>query len=178
MWPKELLPPRLAFVLSPTRQAFVDLNMVFVAWAFLMKRFLELVVLCCGAILALSTTLAFADVRIKDITDLEGARSNQLIGMGLVVGLDGSGGKGAWTQQVVADMLSRFNYNTKITADVKGDAAFKSGNNAVVMLTAELGPFSRRGSKIDVTVSALDDATSLMGGTLLQTPLKGAARPG
>jgi flagellar P-ring protein FlgI len=115
-----------------------------------------------------------AGVRIEDITDLEGARKTQLIGFGLVVGLDGTGGKSTFTQQVAVDMLSRFNVNAKIAADTKGDAVFKSGNISAVMVTADLGPTSRRGSTIDVTVSVLDDATSLQGGYLLMTPLKGS----
>jgi flagellar P-ring protein precursor FlgI len=115
-----------------------------------------------------------AGVRIKDITDLEGARSNQLIGFGLVVGLDGTGSKNIHTQQVAVDMLQRFSVTTKILADARGDSIFKSGNISAVMLTAELGPFARRGSRMDVLVSTLDDATSLQGGTLLFTPLRGA----
>jgi flagellar P-ring protein precursor FlgI len=124
------------------------------------------------------TTLAFlalvghaaAGVRIKDITDLEGARSNQLTGFGLVVGLKGTGGKGNFTQQVAVNMLQRFD----VTTSILGQAAFKSSNISAVMVTADLGPFARRGSKIDVVVSALDDATSLAGGFLIQTPLRGA----
>ena len=114
-----------------------------------------------------------AGVRIKDITDLEGASSSQLIGFGLVVGLDGTGSKQSFTQQVAVDMLQRFNVSTKILADTRGDSIFKSGNISAVMVTTELGPFARRGSRIDVLVSALDDATSLQGGTLLMTPLRG-----
>jgi flagellar P-ring protein precursor FlgI len=126
----------------------------------------------------LLTTLAFlalgmpaqAGVRIKDITDLEGARSNQLTGFGLVVGLKGTGGKGNFTQKVAVDMLQRFDVST----NVLGPLAFKSSNISAVMVTADLGPFARRGTKIDVVVSALDDATSLAGGYLIQTPLRGA----
>src|SRR5437764_15320880 len=82
-------------------------------------------------------------VRIKDITELEGARSNQLVGFGLVVGLDGTGSKSSFTQQVAVDMLSRFNVVTKAVADTKGDTIFKSGNISAVMVTADLGPFAR-----------------------------------
>src|SRR5213080_486197 len=98
-----------------------------------------------------------AGVRIKDITELEGARSNHLIGLGLVVGLEGTGGKSSATQQMVVDMLQRFNVTTSIIAEGRGASVFKSGNVAMVMVTAELGPFNRKGSRIDVTVSALDD---------------------
>ena len=122
--------------------------------------------------LALLATVAqaFAGVRIKDITDLEGARSNQLVGFGLVVGLKGTGSKGLFTQKVAVDMLQRFD----VSNNVLGQTAFKSSNISAVMVTADLGPFARRGSKIDVIVSALDDATSLAGGFLIQTPLRGA----
>src|SRR5262245_41751885 len=115
----------------------------------------------------------FANVRIKDITDLEGAQSNHLVGLGLVVGLNGSGSKSSATQQMAIDMLQRFSFATKILADLKGDSQFKIGNISMVVITAELGPFARVGSRIDVTVSAFDDATSLENGTLIMTPLKG-----
>jgi flagellar P-ring protein FlgI len=136
-----------------------------------MKRAFVIAILACGVWLA---NAAEAAVRIKDITELEGARSNQLVGFGLVVGLDGTGGKGTFTQQVAVDMLTRFNVVTKAISDAKNDPVFKSGNISAVMVTADLGPFARRGSRLDITVSALDDATSLQGGTLIMTPLCGA----
>ena len=114
-----------------------------------------------------------AGVRIKDITDLEGSQSNHLVGFGLVVGLNGTGSKSTFTQQVAVDMLQRFMVTTKIISDLKGDSVFKSGNIAAVMVTAELGPVARMGSRIDVTVSVLDDASSLDNGVLILTPLKG-----
>jgi flagellar P-ring protein FlgI len=128
------------------------------------------------ALVALSVflTVARAGVRIKDITDLEGARSNPLVGFGLVIGLEGTGSQSVFTQQVAVDMLQRFGVVAKTIAEQRGDAVFKSGNISAVMVTADLGPFQRNGSKIDVVVSALDDATSLFGGTLILTPLKGA----
>lgn len=132
-----------------------------------MKHLLTLLLLCLAP-------AAHAGVRIKDITDLEGARPNQLIGFGLVVGLDGTGSKSLFTQQVAVDMLQRFYVTSKTLAEVRGDAVFKSGNISAVLVTAELGPFMRRGTKLDVTVSTLDDATSLQGGQLIFTPLKGA----
>lgn len=115
-----------------------------------------------------------AGVRIKDITDLEGARGNQLIGFGLVVGLENTGSRSLFTQQVAVDMLQRFNVTAKIVSSIQGDAIFKSGNISAVMITAEIGPFARKGSRMDVVVAALDDAASLQGGVLLQTPLRGA----
>ena len=138
-----------------------------------MRRRTVQTICCLLAFTCLFTGKASADVRIKDITDLEGAQSNHLVGFGLVVGLNGTGSRQTFTQQVAVDMLQRFMVTTKITADVKGDSAFKSGNISAVMVTTELGPFARVGSRIDVTVSALDDAASLDNGTLIMTPLKG-----
>src|ERR1700757_4140704 len=87
-----------------------------------------------AAIVGLSPAAARAGVRIKDITDLEGSQSNHLVGFGLVVGLNGSGSKSTFTQQVAVDMLQRFLVTTKIQADLKGDSVFKSGNIAAVMV--------------------------------------------
>ena len=117
---------------------------------------------------------AQAGARIKDITDLEGARNNQLYGFGLVVGLNGTGGKSRFTQQVAVSMLKWLCINSKIAMQQLTDNTFKSPNISAVMVTAEIGPFARIGSRIDVTVSVLDDASSLQGGTLLFTPLKGS----
>ena len=108
--------------------------------------------------------------RIKDITDFEGLRENQLVGYGLVVGLNGTGdslNNAPFTQQSLVGMLERLGINTR-GIDLKTD------NVAAVMVTATLPPFGRQGSRVDVTVSALGDATSLLGGTLLVTPLLGA----
>jgi len=115
-----------------------------------------------------------AGVRIKDIADLQGARKNQLVGFGLVTGLDGTGSRSPFTQQVAVDMLQRLDVRSRIAAESRSSNVFRSGNIAAVMVTAELGPFSRRGSAIDVVVSALDDSTSLKDGILILTPLKGA----
>ena len=125
-------------------------------------------------LIILSTTAAHAGVRIKDITDLEGARGNQLVGFGLVVGLDGTGSRTPNTQKVAVDVMQRFAIGSKITSDTKADNLYKSENISLVLVTAELGPFSRKGSRLDVTVSVYDDAKSLQVGTLLLTPLRGA----
>lgn len=117
---------------------------------------------------------AQAQVRIKDLTDPEGAHHNHLVGIGLVVGLRGTGNKGVFTQQVAVDMLQRFKIASRTIAELRGDNVFKSGNVSVVVVTADLGPFNRRGNKLDAVVSALDDATSLDGGILMMTPLYGA----
>ena len=112
---------------------------------------------------------ANAQTRLKDIAAVQGVRGNQLVGYGLVVGLDGSGdGNGsAFTPQSVASMLQKFGITVS-------PGALQLKNVAAVMVTATLPPFARNGSAIDVTVSSLGDAKSLQGGTLLQTPLQAA----
>ena len=91
-----------------------------------------------------------------------------------MIGLDGTGGKSLFTQQVAVDMLQKLSASSKTIADLKNDPIFTSGNISAVMVTAEIGPLARWGSRLDVTVSIIDDASSLQGGTLLLTPLKGA----
>jgi flagellar P-ring protein FlgI len=115
-----------------------------------------------------------ADVRIKDITEVEGARSNQLNGIGLVIGLNGTGSKSLATHQMAIDMLRRKNLTTKIARQSQTDNVFKSTSVSMVAVTAELPPYSRKGSRLNVMVSVIDDATSLEGGTLMFTPLEGA----
>ena len=106
--------------------------------------------------------------RIKDLIDIEGARDNQLSGYGLVVGLTGTGdSKIDSTLQTIANALK--NYGVNVPQD-----DIKSGNVAAVMITADIGPFLRPGSRIDVIVSSIGDAKTLQGGVLLQVPLKGA----
>ncbi len=104
--------------------------------------------------------------RIKDIVDIHGLRSNPLRGVGLVVGLSDTGDSSLLSRQVLTNVL-RESGLVLTPSDLSG------GNIAVVMVTAELGPFDREGSRIDVSVSAIGDAKSLQGGTLLPTPLKG-----
>jgi flagellar P-ring protein FlgI len=133
-----------------------------------MNRFAALV-----AMLAFASA-ASAQVRIKDITEIGGARSNQLVGFGLVVGLDGTGSRSTFTQQVAVDMLQRFGVTAQIFSQSPADAVIRSTSISAVMVVAEIGPFARIGSRMDVTVSALDDARSLQGGTLIFTPLKGS----
>lgn len=112
--------------------------------------------------------LAGTPSRLKDLTIIEGARENQLIGYGLVTGLAGTGdGKSQATIQSIANALQRFGIN--VPAD-----QIKSGNVAAVMVTADIGPSLRSGSRIDATISSMGDAKSLQGGVLLQTPLLGA----
>ncbi len=127
-----------------------------------------------AALVALAVVLGVgtgrASSRIKDIVDFEGVRSNPLVGYGLVVGLDGTGDtlrNAPFTQQSLQAMLERLGINTR-------NGNMRTENVAAVMVTANLPPFARQGSRIDVTVSALGDAESLRGGTLLVTPLLGA----
>ncbi len=119
-----------------------------------------------------ATNSAGATSRIKDIADFEGVRDNMLVGYGLVVGLNGTGDKlqnSPFTQQSLIGMLERLGVNTR--DDI---AKLKTKNVAAVMVTATLRPFARQGTRFDITVNALGDAKSLLGGTLLVTPLLGA----
>jgi flagellar P-ring protein precursor FlgI len=127
-----------------------------------------------AAAVLVATGTASAQVRIKDISDLAGARSNQLYGFGVVFGLDQTGSRSTFTQQVAVEMLQRLGFTTQIFSQNPADSIIRSTCISAVMVTAEIGPFNRNGSRIDVTVSALDDATSLVGGTLVFTPLRGA----
>ena len=115
---------------------------------------------------------AAAQIRIKDIADVEGVRDNQLVGYGLVVGLNGTGDRlrsAVFTRQSLVGMLERLGVNTR-----DNERQLDTRNVAAVMVTANLPPFARPGSRIDISVSALGDATNLTGGTLLVTPLLGA----
>jgi len=108
--------------------------------------------------------------RIKDIVDFEGVRDNQLVGYGLVVGLNGTGdslNNAPFTEQSLVSMLERLGVSTR-------GQNLNTGNVAAVMVTATLPPFTNQGAQIDITVSAFGDAESLRGGTLLVTPLMAA----
>ncbi|MFT6580489.1 MAG: flagellar P-ring protein precursor FlgI [Alphaproteobacteria bacterium] len=111
-----------------------------------------------------------AQSRIKDIVQFEGVRDNILVGYGLVVGLNGTGdslGTAVFTRESLIGMLERMGVNAR-------DDALQTDNVAAVMVTATLPPFSKQGSRIDLSVSALGDADNLLGGALLVTPLLGA----
>src|SRR5262245_39801877 len=113
---------------------------------------------------------ASATSRIKDIADFEGVRENQLVGYGIVVGLNGTGDdleSAVFTRESLIGMLERLGVNAR-------DEDLETDNVAAVMVTANLPPFARQGAEIDVTISALGDASSLQGGTLLVTPMVGA----
>ncbi|MCG6204506.1 flagellar basal body P-ring protein FlgI [Rhodopseudomonas sp. HC1] len=120
--------------------------------------------------LLLSGVAASATSRIKDLANIEGVRQNQLIGYGLVVGLNGTGdtlNNIPFTKQSLQAMLERMGVN------IRG-ATIRTGNVAAVMVTGNLPAFATQGTRMDVTVSALGDAKNLQGGTLLVTPLLGA----
>jgi flagellar P-ring protein FlgI len=119
---------------------------------------------------ALMASSALALSRIKDLAQIEGVRQNQLVGYGLVVGLNGTGdtlNNAPFTRQSLQAMLERLGVNTR-------GANLRTANVAAVMVTANLVPFSAQGTRLDVTVSSLGDSKSLQGGTLLVTPLLGA----
>ncbi|AUH35189.1 flagellar biosynthesis protein FlgA [Paracoccus tegillarcae] len=123
-----------------------------------------------AAFVLLVSTVSAAPVRIKDLADFDGVRGNDLIGYGLVVGLDGSGDSlrnAPYTEEILAGILERLGVNV-------GDQELRSKNVAAVVVTAELPPFARSGSRLDINVAAIGDAKSLLGGTLVLTPLKAA----
>lgn len=125
-----------------------------------------LIIFCMG----FATTVgAYPETRIKDIVKVEGVRSNQLVGYGLVTGLNGTGDttKITETLQSISNMLKGFGVNVS-------SSALQSKNVAAVMITAQLPPFAKPGDVIDINVSSLGDAKSLQGGILLQAPLKAA----
>ncbi len=141
--------------------------------AFTMRRVVRQIL---PALIALILTLTLgtqafaAAARIKDIVNIEGVRDNQLVGYGLVVGLNGTGdslNNSPFTKQSLQAMLERLGVNTR------GETV-RTANVAAVMVTANLPAFATQGSRMDVSVSALGDADSLQGGTLLVTPLLGA----
>lgn len=118
------------------------------------------------ACLPATATMA-AEVRIKDIADVQGVRGNDLVGYGLVIGLNGTGDtirNSPYTEEALTNILERMGVN------VQG-ADFRPDNIAAVFVTAALPPFAREGSRIDVNVASIGDASSLSGGTLIMTPL-------
>ncbi|HEX7005738.1 MAG TPA: flagellar basal body P-ring protein FlgI [Alphaproteobacteria bacterium] len=134
-----------------------------------LRRFAALAL---GVLAIAAAPVAYAESRIKDIAEFEGVRENLLVGYGLVVGLNGTGDsldKSPFTQQSLIGMLERLGVNTRDNL-----SKLDTDNVAAVMVTATLKPFARQGTRLDVTVNALGDATSLQGGTLLVTPLLGA----
>lgn len=133
-------------------------------------RVLAHLIICLALALTLSTPVEATPVRIKDLVDFDGVRGNDLVGYGLVVGLDGSGDglrNAPFTEDIMTNILERLGVN------VTGEQ-FRPKNVAAVLVTATLPPFARAGGQIDVTVSAIGDANSLLGGTLIMTPMNAA----
>jgi flagellar P-ring protein precursor FlgI len=130
-----------------------------------MIRFLFSLILVLAPLVAQATP-----IRIKDLVEFDGVRGNDLIGYGLVVGLNGTGDgirNSPFTEEIMTNILERLGVN------ISGEQ-FRPQNVAAVIVTATLPPFSRAGSQIDINVSAIGDADSLMGGTLVMTPLTAA----
>jgi len=130
---------------------------------------LLIAVMTAGLMLPALAAPTQVSARIKDVAKVQGVRSNQLLGYGLIVGLAGTGdsNKIEFTIQSIANMLKSFGV-------VFNAAQLKPKNMAAVMVTANLPPFAKPGDAIDITVSSMGDAKSLQGGTLLQTPLRAA----
>lgn len=121
-------------------------------------------------LLLVAPPLAASEARIKDLVEFDGVRGNDLVGYGLVVGLNGTGDglrNSPFTEEAMGNLLERLGIN------VTGEQ-FRAKNVAAVLVTAALPPFARAGGKIDVTVSTIGDATSLLGGTLIMAPLNAA----
>jgi flagellar P-ring protein precursor FlgI len=141
------------------------------------RRFLQLARACRVAVLALFAGAILAGPaaasRIKDIVEFEGVRENMLVGYGLVVGLNNTGDSlqnAPFTKQSIESMMERLGVNTRDPATA---ALLNTKNVAAVVVTARLPPFAAPGSQIDATVSAMGDAKSLLGGTLMLTSLMG-----
>lgn len=133
-----------------------------------MRKLAFLLVIAALIITSLGAALAAPTVRIKDVAKVQGVRSNQLVGYGLVVGLNGSGDSDKTSAiQSVANLLKTFGVTVNTSQ-------LKAKNVAAVMITAQLPPFVKSGDTIDITVSSMGDAKSLQGGTLLQAPLQAA----
>jgi flagellar P-ring protein precursor FlgI len=127
-------------------------------------------VLTCLIWLLCAGVAAASGIRIKDLVEFDGVRGNDLLGYGLVVGLNGSGDglrNAPFTEEIMSGILERLGVN------VTGEQ-FRPKNVAAVIVTASLPPFARAGGRIDITVSAIGDAKSLLGGTLVMTPLTAA----
>ncbi len=142
-------------------------------WRQHLSKFQRRCAAACLATLLVPSSVRAADfVRVKDIADVEGVRENQLVGYGLVVGLNGTGDKldnAVFTRESLVSMLERLGVNTRDQI-----AKLQTKNVAAVMVTAGLPAFAHSGSRIDVAVSAIGDCSNLSGGTLLVTPLMAA----
>jgi len=135
-----------------------------------MRRSLTTLLLSAAIILGAIAAAGADGIRIKDMVRVEGARDNQLVGYGLLVGLDSTGDSAqvSFTNQAVRNLVTRLGTRPDVADQIK------TKNTATVIITANLPPFVRPGDRIDVTVSSLGDARSLQGGVLLQAPLLAA----
>ena len=136
-----------------------------------LRRLLAWSALAIGLLVGTGWPLPANAMRIKEIAAVQGVRSNQLTGYGLVVGLDGTGDQ---TTQMPYTSQGMNNYLQQLGLTLPADAKVQMKNVAAVMVTAQLPPFAQPGQMIDVTVSSMGNAKSLRGGTLITTPLKGA----
>jgi len=122
----------------------------------------------CVVVLMLVSLLSFgALVRLKDIARFRGARDNQLFGVGVVIGLNGSGDSGTVPSTLISNMLKNFGISIS-------NQDLKSKNAAIVIVTADIPPYFKPGMRLDIQISSIGDAKSLANGVLLQTPLYGA----
>ena len=132
-------------------------------------KHIPLGLLACFSLIG-GVAVAQTEVRLKDLVDVEGVRGNDLIGYGLVVGLNGSGDtlrNSPYTEEALASLLERLGVNVQ-------DEQFRPDNVAAVVVTGELPAFARSGSRIDIQVSSIGDAKSLQGGMLIMTPMLAA----
>ncbi|OPF62512.1 flagellar basal body P-ring protein FlgI [Hydrogenophaga sp. H7] len=136
-----------------------------------LRRLLAWTALAIGLLVGTGWPLPANAIRIKEIAAVQGVRTNQLTGFGLVVGLDGTGDQ---TTQMPYTSQGMNNYLQQLGLTLPADAKVQMKNVAAVMVTAQLPPFAQPGQMIDVTVSSMGNAKSLRGGTLITTPLKGA----
>lgn len=135
----------------------------------LIKTSLLNIVLCAYIVLAILASTAHAE-RLKDLANIQGVRTNQLIGYGLVVGLDGTGDQTTQTPFTVQSILSMLQ---QMGVSLPEGSSLQLKNVAAVIVTAALPPYAQPGQTLDITVSSMGNAKSLRGGTLLMTPLKG-----
>jgi len=136
----------------------------------LVLKAVRMLIACALAVMFCAAPTADARVKVKDIVDVEGVRGNDLVGYGLVIGLDGTGDSirnSPYTEEALSNLLERLGVN------IQG-SNFKPNNVAAVIVTSSLPAFARAGSRIDINVSSIGDAKSLAGGTLIMTPLNAA----
>jgi flagellar P-ring protein precursor FlgI len=134
-----------------------------------LRAFAAVCLFAAGVVLAAGTARA-AEERVKDLADIAGVRTNQLIGYGLVIGLDGTGDQ---TTQAPFTAQSLRNMLAQLGVTIPAGVNLQTRNTAAVMITADLPPFAKPGQVIDITVSSIANATSLRGGTLLLSPIRG-----